>query len=61
MISLAAATTIQKIADSNTAMIISYKPISIVWDKKSYANYRSFPYISFLNPYTPYYIYFSSL
>ena len=35
MISLAAATTIQKIADSRIAIIISYRLISIVGNKKA--------------------------
>ena len=40
MISEAAATTIQKIADSNTAMVIT-GTLPIVY-QKDYANYRSF-------------------
>jgi hypothetical protein len=48
MISLAAATTIQKIADSRIAIIFMRANVTYILTNRNYANYRSFLYTYYL-------------
>ena len=48
MISLAAASTIQKMADSKIAIVIMWTNVIFILTNKNYANYSSFLYTYYL-------------
>ena len=54
MISLAAASTIQKIADSRIAIVIMWTNVIYILTNRNYANYRSFLYTYYLILRSPY-------